>query len=914
MIYTMITQGKKKLFLLDSYALIYRAYFAFIKNPRINSKGLDTSAIYGYLNSLIELIREEKPTHLVTVFDLKGPTFRHEKYPAYKANRDAMPEGISGAIPYIKSSLEALNIPQISLQGYEADDIIGTLSKHADKEGFQTYMVTPDKDFGQLVTKNTFIYKPGTRFSGPKVMGEKEVCEKFGLDNIDQFIDFLGIMGDNSDNIPGVFGVGEKTAQKLITEYGSIEKVYESIDKIKGKLKDKLENSRDNAFLSKDLVTINTDAPVEFSTNDFKIQQPNFQKVEQLFEDLEFKNILNRLKKTFDIPDAENSNGKTENNKGVQIDLFSQIEEEPSIKGESRNYFSKQILINNVEDLNNFKKKLYLNNKISFHCIRTIQNKHIICLSFDAKNIFLLKENNRDITINVINQFIEDLFILNIEKICYDIKNLWKVIDFKFKSIINPNMFDIMLAAYIINPDERNNHDVLIKRILNIDLYSNQTNYEEHDDYLSNLTVLNFKLQETQINLLKTSNTFDVFKEIEMPLISILFKIESEGFKLNRETLSVFSKKLKSEITEIKEEVFSISGKEFNISSPKQLGEVLFLDLNLEKNAKKTKTGQFSTSEQNLQRLKKTHPIIELVLKYRSLEKLFSTYVDALPNLINIKTKKIHTTFNQAVAATGRLSSKAPNLQNIPIRTKYGREIRRAFIPTDGNILLAADYSQIELRLIAEFSSEPIMTKSFLENKDIHSMTASTLFNVPFEEVTREMRSNAKTVNFGIIYGVSAFGLSQQTNLNRKESATLIKTYFEKYQKLKTYMNHQVTFARENGYVETILGRRRYLKDINSRNALLRSHAERNAINAPIQGSAADIIKKAMIDIFKDFDSLRIKSKMILQVHDELIFDVNKEEKEIVEKIVKTKMENAYKTNIPLKVESGFGDNWLQAH
>jgi len=911
----MITQGEKKLFLLDSYALIYRAYFAFIKNPRINTKGLDTSAIYGYLNSLIELVREEKPTHLATVFDLKGPTFRHEKYPDYKANRDAMPEGISGAIPYIKLSLEALNIPQVSLQGYEADDVIGTLSKHADKQGFQTYMVTPDKDFGQLVTKNTFIYKPGTRFSGPKVMGEKEVCEKFGLNHIGQFIDFLGIMGDTSDNIPGVFGVGEKTAQKLITEYGSIEKVYEGIDSIKGKLKEKLENSKDNAFLSKDLVTISTDAPVKFSFDDFKIKEPNFQKVKQLFEELEFKNILNRINRVFNISaHVPSTHPNIKNKVGIQRDLFSEMEDDLETKNTIKNHFLTQTTISTKEQLDNFKKELAIQEKISFQSVINEKEKHIISLSFDSKNTFHLKENNTEITLNVIQEFLKDLFILNVEKISFDIKNIFKIIDTQLDYTIYQNAFDIMLAAYLSNPDERNQHDILIRRILNIELSSEEKNYKKTDDYLSNLVVLNFKLQEELTKTLKTSKVFMLFKEIEIPLLFVLLKMEEEGFNINEATLSLFSKKLKSEIEEIKSEIFKISEKEFNISSPKQLGEVLFIDLNLDKNAKKTKTGQFSTSEQNLQRLKKTHPIIGLVLKYRSLEKLSSTYVEALPNLVNNKTNKIHTTFNQAVAATGRLSSKEPNLQNIPIRTKYGREIRRAFIPSANNILLAADYSQIELRLIAAFSSETTMIQTFLEDKDIHSMTASTLFNVPFEDVTREMRSNAKTVNFGIIYGVSAFGLSQQTNLNRKQSAELINAYFQEYKKLKTYMNNNISFAREYGYVETILGRRRYLKDINSRNALLRSHAERNAVNAPIQGSAADIIKKAMINIFREFESLKLKSKMILQVHDELIFDVHKSEKEIVEKIVKTKMETAYETSVPLKVDSGFGEDWLEAH
>ena len=914
MSYTMITEGKKKLFLLDSYALIYRAYFAFIKNPRINSKGLDTSAVYGYLNSLIELVREEKPTHLATVFDLKGPTFRHEKYPAYKANRDAMPEGISGAIPYIKLALEALNISQVSLQGYEADDVIGTLSKHADKDGFQTYMVTPDKDFGQLVTKNTFIYKPGTRFSGPRVMGEKEVCEKFGLSNINQFIDFLGIMGDNSDNIPGVFGVGQKTAQKLITEYGSMENVYEGIENIKGKLKEKLEKSKDDAFLSKDLVTISTDAPVKFSFDDFKIKTPNFQKVEGLFEELEFKNILNRVKTTFKEPITELQDSKKTKNTAFQTDLFSQIEENSSDHIPVKNHFYKQTIISSLEKINDLKKELHFQKEISFHIIKNEKSQYVISFSFDKQNTFILKENNKEITIDVIHTFLKDLLTLNIRKIGFDIKSLFKKINFKFDYNISQNMFDLMLAAYLTNPDERNEYNILTKRILNIDLYSDEKNYDENDAYLSNVVVLNFKLQEELTKILNSSGTHHLFKEIEMPLMFVLFKMEEEGFKINEQTLLLFSKKIKSEIIEIKEKIFKIAGKEFNISSPKQLGEVLFLDLKLDKNAKKTKTGQFSTSEQNLQRLKRADPIIELVLQYRSLEKLFSTYIEALPNLINKKTNKIHTTFNQAVAATGRLSSKEPNLQNIPIRTKYGREIRRAFVPSPNCILLAADYSQIELRLIAEFSSEPTMKKSFLEDKDIHSMTASRLFNVPFEDVTREMRTNAKTVNFGIIYGVSAFGLSQQTNLNRKESAELINTYFQQYEKLKIYMNEQIAFARDHGYVETILGRRRYLKDINSRNALLRSHAERNAVNAPIQGSAADIIKKAMIDIFTEFDALKIKSKMILQVHDELIFDVHSSEKEIVSKIVKTKMENAHETSIPLKVESGFGENWLEAH
>jgi len=849
----MITQGEKKLFLLDSYALIYRAYFAFIKNPRINSKGLDTSAIYGYLNSLLELIREEKPTHLAAVFDLKGPTFRHEKYPEYKANRDAMPEGISGAIPYIKMSLESLNIQQVSLEGYEADDVIGTLSKHADQEGFQTYMITPDKDFGQLVTDNTFIYKPGTRFSGPKVMGKNEVCEKFGLNSIEQFIDFLGIMGDNSDNIPGVFGVGEKTAQKLINEFGSIEKVYKNIDSIKGKLKEKLENSKENAFLSKDLVTITTDAPVQFSFDDFKIQEPNFQEIEKLFKELEFNNILNRLKKTFSLSDNNDQVLDEKTNIGLQTDLFSQINQDDLKLNESKDYYSSHIIVQTTDDLNNFKSQLNNYNQISFQCFKNEKENCILSFSLDGDTVFLLKENHNDIKIETIREFIKDLFILDIEKICFDVKSFWKILNLDFDFNINQNLFDVLLASYIVNPDDRNDNNLLIKRILNIDLDSNIKHLEELDRYISNVTVLNFRLQPKLLEILKSSSTIELFRDIEMPLTFILFQMEKEGFNINNSTLSNFAQKIKSEIIEIKEKIFKISGKEFNISSPKQLGEILFVDLNLDKNAKKTKTGQFSTSEQNLQRLKKNHPIIELVLKYRSLDKLLSTYVDALPNLVNKQTKKIHTTFNQAVAATGRLSSKSPNLQNIPIRTRYGQEIRRAFIPSENNILLAADYSQIELRLIAELSSEPTMKQAFSEDKDIHAITASKLFNVPFEHVTREMRSNAKTVNFGIIYGVSAFGLSQQTNLNRKESAELINTYFTQYQQLKSYMNNQIALARDNGYVETILGRRRYLKDINSRNALLRSHAERNAINAPIQGSAADIIKKAMIDIYKEY-------------------------------------------------------------
>ena len=869
----MITQGEKKLFLLDSYALIYRAYFAFIKNPRINSKGLDTSAVYGYLNSLLELIREEKPTHIATVFDLKGPTFRHEKYPEYKANRDAMPEGISGAIPYIKMSLEALNIPQVSLEGYEADDVIGTLSKHADKEGFKTYMVTPDKDFGQLVTANTFIYKPGTRFSGPKVMGVDEVCEKFGLNNIKQFIDFLGIMGDKSDNIPGVFGVGEKTAQKLITEYGSIEQVYEGIDNIKGKLKEKLETSKENAFLSKDLVTINTNAPVKFSFDDFKIKEPNFQQIELLFKELEFNNILNRVKKIFNFSNDDEHQVKSKI--GLQTDLFSQLEDENIKESGFKKYFKDVINIESIEDLNRFKKELSNYEKISVQGFKNNYGKLVISMSFDGKSLYILNENNEEIVIEVIQEFLQDLFIQNIDIVCFDIKKLWNIIGLKFQSNINKSLFDIMLAAYIVNADERNENNTLIKRILKIDLDYNSKNYEEFEQFNFNLTVLNLKLYNELLISLKESGTVELFSEIETPLMFVLFQMEQAGFNLDRETLANFSNKLKSEIDNIRQDIFKIAGKDFNISSPKQLGDVLFVDLNLDKNAKKTKTGQFSTSEQNLQSLRNNHPIIDLVLNYRSLEKLFSTYVEALPSLVNVNTNKIHTTFNQAVAATGRLSSKEPNLQNIPIRTKYGQEIRKAFIPSKNNLLLAADYSQIELRLIAEFSSEPTMTKAFLDDKDIHSITASKLFNVPFESVTREMRSNAKTVNFGIIYGVSAFGLSQQTNLSRKESSELINTYFYQYKNLKTYMNEQVAFARNNGYVETILGRRRYLRDINSRNALLRSHAERNAINAPIQGSAADIIKKAMISIYNDFISLKLKSKMILQVHDELIFDVD---------------------------------------
>ena len=911
----MITQGKKKLFLIDSYALIYRAYFAFIKNPRINSKGFDTSAIYGFLNTLTEIIREEKPTHIATVFDLKGPTKRHELYKDYKANRDAMPEGISLAIPYIKKVIDSLNIQQISLAGYEADDVIGTLSKMAEKEGLTTYMVTPDKDFAQLVTKNIFIYKPGKRGDGPTIMGEDEVCDKYGLKGIYQFIDFLAMMGDASDNIPGIAGVGPKTAQRLIDAYESMDGVYQNIENISGKLKEKLILSKENAFLSKKLVKIITDAPLEGSISDLLRKEPSIDQFEKLCEELEFKNIMNRVKKSLQIDLEENDEDKIIH-QDHQLNLFNQPSEEQKIE-----QLTKSITwITTPSSITDFNIKLLQQNKVTIDLILEEENTiKCVLIAFVNKEAFIIekdKENEQ-----VVNNLIDSLFRKeSILKIAFDLKKIINSVSFLKSNFSSKSFFDIMLAGYLLNPDSGSALNRITTKFMpdtklqNTSDLNQSVHKKKHIQLLSNQLIRNFSLYEILSEKLKEDDLNNLFWDVEMKLVFILSKMELVGFSIDQKMLQDYSSKLQELSNDLQKKVFNISGKEFNVSSPKQLGEILFDHLKIDKNAKKTKTGQFSTSEPILQKLKNKHPIINIILEYRSIEKLLNTYVNALPNLINPNTGKIHSTFNQAVTATGRLSSSEPNLQNIPIRTNYGKEIRKSFIPSKNNILISADYSQIELRLIAELSKEPTMMDSFYSGEDIHRITASKIFKVPLESVTSEMRSNAKTVNFGIIYGVSAFGLSQQTNLNRKESAIIIDAYFKEYSKLKEYMSSNIAFARDNGYVETILGRRRYLNDINSRNALLRSHAERNAINAPIQGSAADIIKLAMIKINEEIRIQKLESKLILQVHDELIFDAIESEKLILMELIKSNMENAFKTTVPLKVDIGFGENWLVAH
>ncbi len=913
----MITHGKKKLFLIDSYALIYRAYFAFIKNPRMNSKGFDTSAIYGFLNTLTELIREEKPTHIATVFDLKGPTKRHELYSDYKANRDAMPEGISLAIPYIKELIDSLNIQQISLPGYEADDLIGTLSKKAEKEGFTTYMITPDKDFAQLVTDNIFIYKPGKRGDGPTIMGEKDICEKYGLQSINQFIDFLAMIGDSSDNIPGIAGVGPKTAQKLIEEYGSLVSVYKNVDEISGKLKDKLIDSKENAFLSKKLVKIIIDAPLKVSISDLIRKKPNSEKFEKLCQELEFKNIINRVKKSLDI-EAQLTEEEKKDHQENQLDLFNQ----PVLDKKINSIYKSAKFIKKSDDIERYSKQLLLQKKVSINIIfdtNTTKNIQYVLLASTDHHVTILEPDKSNI--QIIETLIHSIFYSKeIIKIGYDFKNIINQLSFFNSPLPSKSFFDIMLAGYLLNPDGNNTLDRITNKYIHefASDISNDVNpllhKKKYIKILSNQLIRNIELYLILNRKLEEDKLIDLFWDIEMKLLFILSNMELVGFSIDKKMLEEYSIKLKKISNDLKIKIFNISGKEFNISSPKQLGEILFDHLKIDPKAKKTKTGQFSTSEPILQKLKNKHPIIKFILEYRSIEKLLSTYVNALPNLVNPKTKKVHSTFNQAITGTGRLSSKEPNLQNIPIRTNYGKEVRKAFIPSENNVLISADYSQIELRLIAELSQEPTMIQSFAIGEDIHKITASKIFKVPLERVTPEMRSNAKTVNFGIIYGVSAFGLSQQTNLSRKESANVIDSYFKEYSKLKEYMSNNINFARDNGYVETILGRRRYLADINSRNALLRTHAERNAVNAPIQGSAADIIKLAMIKINETIIKQNLHSKLVLQVHDELIFDVLNSEKDEMKLLVRDCMENAFKTKVPLKVEMGIGNNWLIAH
>ena len=909
--------NRKKLYLIDAYALIFRGYYAFIKNPRINSKGMDTSAIMGFMNSVLDLIKREKPENLAVAFDLGGSVDRIELFDEYKANRHETPEAIKIAVPYIHSILKAMGIPILMKSGYEADDIIGTVAKQAEKSNYDVFMVTPDKDFAQLVSEHIFMYRPARMGNGIEIWGIPEVQKKFEVKDPIQVIDFLGMMGDSVDNIPGLPGVGEKTAKKFINQYGSIENLLQNTHEIKGKLREKIENNSERGILSKKLATILLDVPIEYDFNDFKLENPDHDSVFKIFEELEFARMKENFKKLFVKHDVIEEKNKiqeiSEPKKYVQYDLFnmpgeSLFKENNRLKKSSD--FQKFYQINST----GLSKKLVFEklknqNLISLNIEDDSENNQIKLLSFswgNHKSYFTQITNNseKEKLRSILNN--KNLIVIG-----YDLKSQFKKLN-DFGISFDGICFDNKIAHYLVNPDLNHDFKTLCESYLN---YTPNIDNEDLKFLSMEKSDLNYQLYNFLISDLKKGGLEDLFKKIEMPLLKVLSTMELNGIKLDSEFLKELSNNFHKELKELEKSIFKLSNQDFNLASPKQLGEVLFGQMKIIENPKKTKSGQYSTSEEVLSKLAEEHVIVEKVLEWRSLQKLLNTYVDALPKQVNTTTERIHAEFNQAVASTGRLSSNNPNLQNIPIRNQRGREVRKAFICENENyVMLSADYSQIELRVIAALSEDPNMISAFNKNLDIHSSTAAKVFDVKLEDVTKEQRSNAKTVNFGIIYGVSAFGLSNQTSLTRSESKLLIESYYDAYPKLKNFISSQINFARENGYVETILGRKRYLRDINSRNAIVRGAAERNAVNAPVQGSAADIIKIAMIKIHEKFQESNFKSKMLVQVHDELVFEVHKKELEQVKKIIKIEMEQAYSFSVPLKVDMDQGLNWFEAH
>ena len=925
--------NKEKLFLLDAYALIFRGYYAFIKNPRINSKGLDTSAVLGFTNSLFDLINREKPKYIAVAFDKGGSKNRRMLFNEYKANRKETPEAIKISVPIIQNLLKSLNIPILELEGYEADDIIGTIAKQAEKESFQVFMVTPDKDFAQLVSKNIFMYKPSRLGNGIEIWGIDEVKKKFEVDDPLQVIDYLGMMGDSSDNIPGLPGVGDKTAKKFISTYGNIENLLKNTGELKGKLKERIENNKHLGILSKKLATIQLDVPVKFNSNDCIFGELNDKSVLKIFEELEFNRLIETYKKKI-----SSSRSKENNKKDIQnIDLFNQfseinedseyatIETKPHLYQLVSSYFELKLLMQLLES----------QDSVCFDTETTSLNEmeaELIGISFSWKyetGYFVLIPNDsegKNLFIETLKKFFEND---NIEKIGQNIKYDFKVLK-KYGIELKGKLFDTMLAHYLINPDARHNLETLSKNYLGYKMIpitkligkkgKNQLSMidvpiEDLCEYAVEDADITFQLKNILEKKLYELNQKNLFEKVEIPLIKVLSYMELEGINIDVSFLNNFSSVLDNDIYKLENKIFEKVGVKFNLASPKQLGVVLFEKLKIVDNPKKTKTGQYSTSEEVLSNLSKKNLIVVDILDWRSLIKLQNTYVKALPLQVNTLTKRIHTQFNQAVAATGRLSSNHPNLQNIPIRTAEGKQVRKAFCAVDNNhVILAADYSQIELRIIASLANELNMINAFNNGEDIHSSTASKIFGMAVENISKEQRSQAKTVNFGIIYGVSAFGLSSQTSLTRKESKIIIDAYYESYPGLKSFINKQINFARENGYVETILGRRRYLRDINSRNSIVRSASERNAINAPIQGSAADIIKLAMININKRLKNEKLETKMMLQVHDELVFETPKKEIEKCVKIIRHEMENVFDLRVKLKVDINYGNNWLEAH
>ena len=922
-------ESSKKLFLLDAYALIYRGYYAFIKNPRINSKGTDTSAILGFMNSLLEIIRTQNPDYIAVAFDKGGSISRSEMFTDYKSNRDKTPEPILVAIPYIKEILKSMNISILEKEGYEADDVIGTVAKDAEKNDFKVYMVTPDKDFAQLVSANIYLCKPARMGNSMEIWGVDEVKDRFEVDSPEQVIDYLGMMGDSVDNIPGLPGVGDKTAKKFIKQYGNLETLLENAHEITGKLGEKIADNKDLGILSKKLARIILDVPVEYELNEFKLSDPDNKSVMKIFDELEFRRVKETFYKIFGV-----DNSKVNTQELVQGDLFSDnnLNQDKSNLVKSNSYYQR---VGSSQELEYLVDKLLMQKVVAFDTETEGLNSldtEIVGVSFswsENKGFYIPIENTKSIQkkyFDILRPFFENK---DITKVGHNLKFDIKVL-FKYNIRISGPLYDTMVAHYLINPDMRHSLDTLSESYLNYSPISiesligkrgkNQGSMrdvpiEKLTDYAAEDADLTLQLKQIFDKEMITNGVENIFNEIEIPIINVLADMEKEGISIDSKYLNNLDKVFESDLDKLKSGIFKKSGEEFNLNSPKQLGDILFDKLKLVSKPKKTKTGQYSTSEEVLSGLANEHEIIKSILEWRSLDKLQNTYVRSLPNEVSNRTGRIHTRFNQTVTTTGRLSSNNPNLQNIPIRTEKGQKIREAFIPRSKEYqLLAADYSQIELRVIASISKDENMIDAFSKNQDIHTITASKIYNIDPKNVTREQRGNAKTVNFGIIYGVSAFGLSQQTNLSRSESKIMIDNYFENYPGLKDYMSSQIDFARNKGYVETIMGRRRYLQNINSQNNMLRSGAERNAINAPIQGSAADIIKIAMIRVHRKFTDSSLKSKMLLQVHDELVFDVHKSEKDIVKNIVKDTMESAVKLLVPLKVDLEFGENWLEAH
>ena len=943
---------EKKLFLLDAYALIYRAFFAMSKNPRMNSKGLNTSAVMGFLNSLYEILQKEKPTHIGVAFDVAGTAQRQAEYSEYKANREKMPDDLRDSIPYIIRLIEAFNIPVYGVEGYEADDVIGTLSKKAEQQGFTTYMMTPDKDFGQLVTDKILLYKPAKFGEPAQIWGPKEVCERYGIQKPEQLIDILGLWGDAADNIPGIPGIGEKTAAQLVGKYGSVENLIAHADELKGKQKENVINFADQGLMSKALATINLEVPVDFDEEELRAKDPDVPALMALFEELEFRTFAKRFiddyKKTHDgLPVVETSAPKpTAPEPSTEVltpsgafDLFHQGGETDDLlvfsdKASAQTVPHDYHLVETEEDIKSLVKLLSAQTQFVFDTETTsidVYSAELVGLSFAIKAHeawYLSMPTNQEECqkkLELLRPLFEDESILKIgQNLKYDISMLAQ-----YGIAVKGPLFDTMLAHYLIEPEQRHNMDYLAEVYLSYltipieDLIGKgrqqktmrEVPVETVKESAAEDADITLQLYEKLLPLLKENGVEKLFYEIEMPLVPVLSRMEANGVRIDTENLKQISEEFAIEIHKIEEKIYELAGMSFNIASPKQLGEVLFEKLRIDEKAKKTKTGQYATGEEVLQKLAHKHTIINLILDYRSLTKLKSTYLDALPALVNPKDGLIHTSYNQAVTATGRLSSNNPNLQNIPVRTEKGREIRRAFVPRSAEYtLLAADYSQIELRIIAHLSQDPAMVADFNLGHDIHAATAAKVFHVPMDQVTKEQRSRAKAVNFGIIYGMSAFGLAERMELSRSEAADIIKKYFEEYAGIKEYMNRSIALARERGYAETILGRRRYLRDINGANSVVRGFAERNAINAPIQGSSADMIKIAMIGIHQELQRLKMQSKMILQVHDELVFDAHLDELDTLKAVVQDKMVNALPLSVPVIVEMNTGDNWLEAH